>query len=85
MQVEPEGIEQDFLGGGGAAILLGFGDVEVLDDLRDAGEVARGFAAGGDVGGVVFPKCLDAATHVVTACFTVVHADRWLKFFCCGS
>ena len=79
LQVETERIEQDFLCGRGAAALLRLFRVEVFDDLRDGCEVACGLAACGEVGGVVFSKCLDAAKHVVTAGFSVVHG-----VFCIG-
>ena len=39
----------------------------------EAGEECEGFAAGGEVGGVVPPKSLDAGCAVVTALVTVIH------------
>jgi len=59
---------------GRAAALLRLFLVEVFDDLRHVGEMPGSFAAGGEVGGVVFSESLDAAKHIVAACFTVI---RW--------
>ena len=73
LDVEAEGIEEHFLAGDAAALLTGFGGVEVFDDMRNAGEVGGGFTTSGEVGGVVFAEGGYAAKHVVAVGFSVVH------------
>ena len=81
LEVEAEGVEEDFEGGAAAAHLPGLGVVEVADDFADIGEAFPGFAASGEVSGVVGAKSLDAAKHVVAAGFAIVHRRSEVRGF----
>jgi hypothetical protein len=85
LQVEPERIEQNFFRRRGAATLLRLFRIEVFEDLRHGGEAAGGLAPSGEVAGVVFPECLDAAKHIVAAGLSIVHLVLLLMLFSCRS
>ena len=55
--------------------------VHDVSELRDVGEMARGFGAGGEVGGVVLSESLDAAKHIVAASFTDIHGESQVGGF----
>jgi len=72
--IETEGVEEDFLGGGATGFLAGLGSVEVFDDFGELGKPCDGVAVGREVGGISFAEGAYAAKHVVASGFTVVHS-----------
>ena len=58
LEVEPDGIEQNFLAGVAPGFLSGLGGVQTADDGGDGGEVCGGGAGGRKIGGVVSAKVL---------------------------
>ena len=77
LDVQPHGVEQDFLAGVFAGLLSGLGGVQSGDDGAEGGEVGRGHAAGRKVGGVVQPEGFGALKRVVTAEFTIIHVESF--------
>lgn len=71
-QIKQHPVEERFLADA-VGRLVGLGVVRLDNEVVEAGEECRDFAAGGEVGGVVPPKSLDAGCAVVTALVMVIH------------
>ena len=72
-EVEAEGVEEHFLGRGGAAALAGLGVVHFADDALEIAGAFGGFARGGEVGLVIGGEGDFASEFVVAAFGAIVH------------
>jgi hypothetical protein len=73
LEVEPDGVEQNFLAGVSPRFLPGLGGVQTVDDGGDGGEVCGGGAGGRKIGGVIRAESLHANEHFITTGFPAIH------------
>jgi len=78
LDVEPDGIKQNFLAGVAPRFLSGLGRVQTSDDGCNGGEVCGGGAASGKIGGIVRAESLHANEHIITSSLTIIHIESFL-------